>query len=528
MNNIGDFVPLPITQDARIIPLGAGIEPIDKRDQTLSLYDPDIRNPYIQNLTLSLTRNIGNNLTVDVRYIGTLSRKNVGQVNLNAPNFMNLVVNPTTGSTWVDELNIVRAGGQSATLNGMFPNGQITGVVFPAFPVTTFSDQLRGSYMTWQSLANGDFGAIANFLSTDNGTIPTATASSQKGLFLSANGQPANLFYTNPQYAGANVFTNRNHSNYHSMQAQVTMRPTRGLSFQATYTWSRNIGNPGSPTDWRDPGADYWLLTQHRSHSLSTYGTFDLPFGANGFMFRNASGALKKAVEGWQLSWITSMTTGLPGNVSVASGWTSNNTLWNNAAANLVGPFDPKSGTVTWEGGAPDGRYFGNKYMKIPDPICSDPTMIGQTGPFSFIPGLETLGSVASNCSGASGLKALALVSGYDAAGNPIPGEIIFQNALPGTRGNYQGNSLTGPGRLSVDMAISKSIEFMEGKRIDFRVDAQNIFNHATPSNGATAWNARFTQIYNPSFALNDGTDFGFISTKAGHRTFQAKIRISF
>lgn len=69
----------------------------------------------------------------------------------------------------------------------------------------------------------------------------------------------------------------------------------------------------------------------------------------------------------------------------------------------------------------------------------------------------------------------------------------------------------------------------MEEKRIDLRVDAQNIFNHATPSNGTCAWNARFTQIYNPNVALNDsGSVFGNISAKGGHRTFQAQLRISF
>ncbi|MDI9611449.1 MAG: hypothetical protein QM330_00045, partial [Acidobacteriota bacterium] len=94
--------------------------------------------------------------------------------------------------------------------------------------------------------------------------------------------------------------------------------------------------------------------------------------------------------------------------------------------------------------------------------------------------------------------------------------------------GNLSPNSLTGPGRWNLDMAMSKSIEFMEGKRIEFRIDAQNIFNHPMPSNSAFAWNARFTAISNPNFALNNDTKFGYMATKGGHRTFQGKLRISF
>jgi len=33
-----------------------------------------------------------------------------------------------------------------------------------------------------------------------------------------------------------------NSNNYHSMEAQVTLRPVHGISMQSTYTWSKNLG----------------------------------------------------------------------------------------------------------------------------------------------------------------------------------------------------------------------------------------------------------------------------------------------
>ena len=44
--------------------------------------------PYTQNLTLSVTRSISRNMTLDVRYIGTLARKLVGNMDLNSSTVM--------------------------------------------------------------------------------------------------------------------------------------------------------------------------------------------------------------------------------------------------------------------------------------------------------------------------------------------------------------------------------------------------------------------------------------------------------
>ena len=135
-----------------------------------------------------------------------------------------------------------------------------------------------------------------------------------------------------------------------------------------------------------------------------------------------------------------------------------------------------------------------------------------------------------------SALAAIAEVAGYDDNGNKIPGQIIFRNALPGTIGNRNGtNMIYGPGSWSLDMTMAKSIEFMEGKRFQFRLDAQNIFNHAEPLfNGTspTYYGARVTGGANPNAALNDiwthTYPFGYVNGKTGHRTFQAQLRLSF
>ena len=478
-----------------------GVQNTDARSATLNVYDDNIRTPYIQNVNLSLTRQVANILTVDVRYIGTFSRKLIGTRNINAANFIN--------NGLFDLLAAARRGEDPAELDALIPSGTLMASfdweTFQPIPISG-AEQLR-THFDWATfsgqntnLATGNFSEIANYLATANGVLQVPSGT--RGGVLRAGGAPENYIYANPQFAAANLTTNRLTANYHSMQAQVTLRPTRGLSFQSTYTWSRNLARQAEIPDQRTGENRYYLSNQHRSHTLNTYGSYELPFGANGFLLRDASGAIKKAVEGWQLSWILSLSSGLPGSVTGAS------TMWGNTDPVLVRPdlWDNKAGKVTWEDGAYNGYFFGDKYIRVTDPQCNNTNIVG--------PSLQAL------C--ANGMKALALRSN--------PDTIVIRNAMPGEVGNMKPNSLTGPGRWNFDMAMSKSVEFMEGKRIEVRVDAQNIFNHPTPSNSAFAWNARFTQISNPDFALQGSQleNFGVLSTKGGHRTFQAKIRLSF
>jgi len=354
-----------------------------------------------------------------------------------------------------------------------------------------------------------------------------AVPAGQNGGLLRNSGTVEDFVYTNPQFSAVNWFSNLTHSNYHSMQAQVTMRPKRGLSFQASYTWSRNLGDlPAGNTDVQNRAADYGLLSSNRAHQLSTYGTYNLPFGPDGFLFRSSSGVLKKAVEGWQLSWVGTKTSGLPMNLT-----NTGTSMWGGTSVDLVNPdlFDSKSGHVTWDKGAayglywaadpstiPAGATFRSKYMQVADPQCNNPSMVAA-------------GTLQTTC--AANLHALAVVKGFDSNNQPVAGAIVFQRAKPGVRGNYKPYDITGPGRWSLDMALSKNIEFKEGISFNIRFDAQNIFNHPTPSGTYPYFtnNYRDTTVYNPTSGLDTTTTpLGYLQYKGGHRTFAAKLRLSF
>jgi hypothetical protein len=485
-----DFVPTSKFWDGSIQPLA--VRPITDGTQSAAVYDPNIRSPYVQSLTLALTRQVTSSLTVDVRYIGTLSRKQVGTIDLNEENWLH--------NGLKEALDIVRAGGESDLINDMIPPGALLG--HPIFYPISGSEQLRLHPGSSTGLATGNYQTVAYMLGTDNGQIDTPVG--VQGQLLRNSGLfPENFVFTNPQFSAANWNTNLNHTNYHSLQGQVTLRPTHGLNLQATYTWSRNLGNQGI-TDPLNRALDYGILSNHRSHMLTTYGTYNLPLGPNGYLFRDTSGWVKRLAEGWQLSWISSLTSGVPASVNTVQ------SMWANGMPDLVRPdlFDTKGGHVTWEPGSRDGRFYGDMYVQVDDPQCD-----------------HVAASLQFTCR--EQLNALAL------AGDPSI--IVFQKPQPGERGNFDQNQLTGPGRWGLDVAMSKNIEFTEGKSINFRVDVHNIFNHPTPTGAVFgtifpiySYDQRTYQIGPPSFNLNSTDPFGYIGYKTDHRVFSAKVRITF
>jgi hypothetical protein len=514
--NAANYFPVPIPSYMKT-PAADATAPINQRQSTVVVYDPNVRTPYVQNLTMSLTRNIGSNLTVDVRYIGTLSRKQMNSVNLNIAN----MYAKTGGKTLFDLFSAARRGENPVELDNMFMGLNLANPAYGYAAVGTKNGagvyqtgamHLRANTTVQGALANGDFASVAGSLATMNINTtwnPGKTNDAYTaGSVLRYNGYPENFIYTNPQYGTATWNGNLDHANYHSMQAQVTLRPTHGLSLSATYTWSRNLGMLG----YQDPtnrAVDYGLLNTHRTHAVTTYGTYDLPFGPNRQLFSNVNpSVVGRIIGGWQLSWVHTMQSGRPGYFPART------SLWANGTPDKVGEFDNSSGQVTWANGARTGSYYNNLYAKVADPQCSSVT---------------TAQSLNTNCT----ITAVALASDTS--------KIIFQNPQPGVRGNYDRSSIYTPMTWNTDMAFTKVIKIAEGKSAQIRVDATNVWNHAQPTRGRFSssgsrtvapgdFSGNITMGNLTATSIFDSARYpmGYLDSKVGARTFQAKIRFDF
>jgi hypothetical protein len=464
--------PLPVTQNP------GEVVPITERSQSLAIFAPDYTTPYVQTFTLGVTRSLVSNLTLDVRYVATRGVKLHSTFNLNDADFRNNGV--------LQALEITRAGGNAPMFDQMLKGLNLgSGVVGTA---VSGSEALRQNASFRTLIANGEFAAVARLLNTTNlGTVQPRGQIIAGGTLRSSGLFPENFFVANPQFTGINYRNNSDSSNYHSLQTQVTVRPTQGITYQGTYTWSRSLavsggvgsggGVNGAYRDLLNRRADYTLQETHRTHDFRSFGTFSLPFGPGRLVARNSSGWLARVVEGWQVGTIFNLTSGAPLNVVAA------NTLHNLGTPDIVGAFS-REGEVVWplKPGDAFGNFFGQQYQRVLDPACA---------------------GVASNLKVWCTNTAVA-----DANGN-----IVLRNAGPGQLGTLGLMAMEGPGSWDLDANLQKSIRIGESKKLALRMDAQNLFNHPTPGN--------------PNLNINSGT-FGEINSKTGNRTLAAQIRLEF
>jgi hypothetical protein len=471
---------------ASVFPLSSPfkpMQPIPTSSRTQQTYQPGsgLVSPYTQNLTLSLARSLRSNLTLDLRYVGTLARKqntNLG-FDINIPNFLY--------NGLKDAFDAARAGGESALLDQMF-NGINLGAGRVGQNGFTGAAALRADSRFNLNLANGNYAGLAATLNTLNYTtalnpnLPPIPAG-VLGQVLKVNGFPDNFVVANPQFTNIRLISNDATTNYHSFEAQITMRPTHGISTQATYTWSKNLGLGTTYTNPIDRHSDYSVQPDTRVHDFRTNGTFALPFGPNRLLFGQSSGTVARIIENWQLGWIVNVNSGAPMTV------TANNSLYGNGRPDLVGAFPTREGRVTFEGTpAANGSYWEpGRFAVDRDPQC-----------------LAIAASLRSLCT---------LNSIKDAQ----TGAILFQNALPGTFPSMGIGQIIGPGRWRFDANISKAIRITESKNLQFRLDATNVLNHPEPNL--------------PSLNITGAaaTNFGLIVGKSAlRRQLQAQLRFNF
>ena len=278
---------------------------------------------------------------------------------------------------------------------------------------------------------------------------------------------------------------NSDNSTYHSMETQLTMRPKHGITYQATWTWSRATGvapptaDGGGTTevyrDFMNRHADYTVGSFQRTHNFRGYATFELPFGPGRFLGGKSGGVFARVIEGWQLGTIFDFSTGAPLNVVATT------TINRTGTPDIVGDF-PRKGKVVW--GNPFGNFFSQPLFSVQDPACAQ---------------------VASGLTQFCTNRAVST----DAAGK----NIILQNAAPGQLGTLGLNPLYGPGTWNFDANLQKKVRIGESRSLAFRLDARDILNHPTPGS--------------PNLNINSGT-FGQITTKTGSRSLAGQMRLEF
>jgi Carboxypeptidase regulatory-like domain/TonB dependent receptor len=188
-------------------------------------------------------------------------------------------------------------------------------------------------------------------------------------LLTAANTRASQLLKPYPQYAGVTRFRDSmGDSWYNGVTLRLEKRTTRGLSYQVSYTISREedtvperFGGRGSVViDPNDLSKSKSVAEDDRTHVVSTYFIWELPVGP-GHRWAG-SGWVAHALGGWRLGGIGAFASGRP---LVLGGVTASNGVSTGlgAHANLIG--DPK---VAGSEHTLD-RWFNTAAFAQPDPF---------------------------------------------------------------------------------------------------------------------------------------------------------------
>ena len=216
-----------------------------------------------------------------------------------------------------------------------------------------------------------------------------------------------------------NYLGNDASSEYNALQVKVEKRFSHGLQVLSHYTFAH--ANKYDSTYYADnPAVAYGPDDQVRNHVWVNNVVYELPFG-KGKMFAGNSHRLEDLViGGWQISGTTTWGSGLPWTPSTAEC----------GAEEDVGVCRPSKGSGSFHTGAGSLQHpaSGSPFVQFFTPLTS------LTGPFAD-PGNGKLGNVG-----------------------------VF--------------SYRGPRAFYADASILKNFSLIERVRLQFRMDAFNVFNH--------------------------------------------------
>jgi trimeric autotransporter adhesin len=232
--------------------------------------------------------------------------------------------------------------------------------------------------------------------------------------------------------SGSQPFTyesSAGNSVFHAGSIRFRKRLAKGIGLGATYIYSKSIDDASSiggggvvvAQNPFDIAADRGLSSFDQRHKFTGNWIYDLPFGENRRFLQK--GFVSHILAGWQYSGDFTVASGLPFTVRV-----------------LGGTLDIQRGV--------SGSLRANAVPGVPIDV-SNPTTKEWFNTAAFCQPQTMLNDPTATC----------------------------VNASDSTFGDAGRNILEGPGQVSMDMSLNKSITIKEYRSLDLRITANNVFN---------------------------------------------------
>jgi len=273
-----------------------------------------------------------------------------------------------------------------------------------------------------------------------------------------------------------NYFGNNANSNYNALQVKLQQNLAHGLQFIAHYTWSRALNYTGGNNGYFavTPRVAWGPDDQNRPQVFVANVVYFLPFGKGKQFGANASRAMNEVIGGWQTTFTTNWSAGLPFTAT-----------YNECNSDQdVGVCNPMKGNLAlWRMGG------------------------GSLNPYTHtVTFFNPIQAMTSNC------------TNYGAWGRPCAG----------TLGNAGTDSLYGPRSFTTDASVMKDFKLTERFAMQFRMDAFNLFNHRVLNFNQNAGNTCVDCLSSTGQRLNNAGLVTDIDPNTTMRALQFALRLSF
>lgn len=407
---------------------------------TVFAVDPNLQTGRQQEYSIGIQREIGKS-ALEIRYVGSYAKNllrgvDLNQVEIRSNGFLTDFLRAQANFNLTGNAFCTTAGCQALTIFGNTAAARIrVGTAgageTPRVSLATFNANLA---------SGGTPGNLALSILQVNADFNPALAADLRQFPL----------VPNPNTGAADLLFNGAVDYYNSLQVEFRRRFSQGISFQANYTFAKNltdaVGTAQALFDPRldnaNPGLEYSRADFDQTHAFNFNGIYELPFGS-GKRWLNSSGVVDKVIGGFQLSSIVHIGSGRPVTLvdprgtlnrsARATRQTPNTNLSKSEIKALFGKFNYAGRTY----------YINPSVLKITVNPDGSHTSLATNGP---------------------GLA-------------PFPGQVFF-NPTAGQTGNMERAFINGPQQFTMDAALVKKIRFSETKLIELRMEAFNMTNH--------------------------------------------------
>ncbi len=421
--------------------------------------DPNIRQPYVHQLSLGIQRELPFDFAVEARYVGTLGRRIWRGIDLNQIKLSDAFLQDFLRARGNGFLALARPA------NSPGCTAATCGVFNPAY-----SANIPGSQQLTVIPTFGG-GSLAN--ATARTRIQTGQAAALADFYLTQRVAGASAaFLPNPGIYSSSLLYNGAETDYHALQAEVRRRFRHGIFGQLNYTFSKLLADSSGTTSQRfepfldnaRPQLERTRAEYHLTHVVNANFVAELPFGKDRRFF-NRRGFPNRVIGGWEASSIIHWQSGAPFSILSVQGTfnragrsgaqTADSTLTLDRIRDLFGISK-----------LPDGRVF---YL---DPKVTDPQTGRAVGP-------DTLDNAAG-----------------------FTGQVFF-NPTAGNVGALPLLQFDGPSQFAWDCSLIKRTQLSERMHMEFRAEFFNVLNHPNFVIGDTDVNsANFGKITatNPNY----------------------------